>query len=80
MVTKNGDEVVGVVICDMLNINSSSQKTESSHQLPNKFIQLQTFFHDLSTKYGTDNVWDKVFHALYKYRDIYIVERVLKNY
>ena len=62
VVTKDGEEIVGVVICDVLEITSAGQGQQSStgEVLPEKFVQLQTFFDDLSTKFGTDNVWDKV--------------------
>ncbi len=62
MVTKDGEEIVGVVICDVLEITSAghSQQSSSGQVLPEKFVQLQIFFDDLSTKFGTDNVWDKV--------------------
>ena len=60
--TKDGEEIVGVVICDVLEITSAGHGHQSStgQVMPAKFIQLQAFFDDLSTKFGTDNVWDKV--------------------
>ena len=61
MVTKDGEEIVGVVICDVLEMTSSAQHQDKQHiPFPQKFLQLQAFFEDLSTKFGTENVWEKV--------------------